>query len=133
MILLTSSNSDNGFVTEVWKSLDSGETWTRLSPTLDPGLVGYTLDAAPSDPRRIYVTGTLYRTADSGPATQGKIYVSNDEEATSPPSISGTDIEHQAFLAAVHPKKSDALYVRVRGPESPDPGSRRRKLPFVLR
>jgi len=122
VILLTSNNSDAGFVTEVWKSLDSGETWVRLSPALDPGLVGYTLDAAPSDPRRIYVTGTLYRTADSGPATQGKIYVSNDEGATFTAfDLPGADIEHPAFLAAVHPTNPDALYVRVRGPDSPSP------------
>jgi hypothetical protein len=122
VILLTSSNGDTGYVTEVWRSLDSGETWMRLSPTLDPALVGYTLDAAPSDPRRIYVTGTLYRTADSGPATQGQLYVSNDEGATFTAfEIPGTDIEHPAFLAAVHPTNPDALYIRVRGPDPPNP------------
>ena len=58
MILLTSSNIDGNYKTEVWRSLDAAETWTRLSPTLEPALVGLTLDAAPSDPRRLYVTGT---------------------------------------------------------------------------
>jgi hypothetical protein len=122
VILLTSTNIDGSLLTEVWRSLDSGETWTRLASTLDPALVGYTLDAAPSDPRRIYVTGTLYRSADTGPATQGQIYVSNDEGATfTAYDIPGTDIEHLAYLAAVHPTNPDALYVRVRGPNSPSP------------
>jgi hypothetical protein len=122
VILLTSSNIDDAYVTEVWRSLDSGETWTRLSPTLDRGLIGLTLDAAPSDPRRVYVTGTLFLSGDGGAATQGKIYVSNDEGATfTAYDIPATDVEHPAFLAAVHPSNPDALYVRVRGPDVTGP------------
>jgi hypothetical protein len=118
VILLTSANVDGNYKTEVWRSLDAAVTWTRLSPTLSPTLVGLTLDAAPSDPRRLYVTGTEYRDVDGGASTQGKIYVSDDEGMSFTAfDIPGTNIEYSPYLAAVHPSNRDALYVRVSGPE----------------
>jgi photosystem II stability/assembly factor-like uncharacterized protein len=60
----------------IWKSVDGGESWQRLTtglPTTDMGRIG--LDVARSMP------GTLYATVDAEPATGG-IYRSDDDGAS---------------------------------------------------
>jgi photosystem II stability/assembly factor-like uncharacterized protein len=58
----------------IYKTLDGGDTWTKLTAGLPAGLIGkIDLDIAPSNPRRVYALieapgdeRALYRTDDSG-------------------------------------------------------------------
>ncbi len=56
----------------VWKSVDGGDSWTKLSEGLPEGVVGrIAVKVAPSNPQVVYVMtesdeGTLYRSADRG-------------------------------------------------------------------
>ncbi len=56
----------------VWKSVDGGDSWTKLEEGLPEGVVGrIAVKVAPSDPEVVYVMtesdeGTLYRSADRG-------------------------------------------------------------------
>jgi MYXO-CTERM domain-containing protein len=125
VILLTSVPGDGGtYVTAIWRSRDGAGSWTQLPGAIDPNLVAETLDAAPSDPTRLYVTGLVWSTGDAGTTNSGKIYVSKDDGATfeSYP-LPGARFLHAPFLAAVHPTNPDVLYVRVRGPDLSPPSS----------
>jgi len=115
----------------VFRSDDSGHHFAAVGTPLAGDLYGRTLDAAPSDSSRLYVTahpmveagrtdgGSGSPAADAGTTGPSAIFlVSRDAGATWDqrpiPGLSGDD---DAFIAAVHPTNPDVVFVRVRGPE----------------
>lgn len=115
----------------VWRSDDSGHHFARVGAPLDGDLYGRTLDAAPSDPSRLYVTarpmvdkgrtdgGAAPAPSDAGSTGPASVFlVSRDAGATwETHSIQGLSADEDPFIAAVHPTNPDVVYVRVRGPE----------------
>lgn len=93
-------------------------------------MYGRTLDVAPSDSNRLYVTavpahGKRASRADAGStdasvdATNGSLFVSRDRGASwQENSLRGTSLDDQPFIAAVHPSNPDVLFVRTRSPET---------------
>jgi photosystem II stability/assembly factor-like uncharacterized protein len=67
----------------VWKSVDGGDSWTKLTEGLPEGVVGrIAVKVAPSNPEVVYVMtesdeGTLYRSDDRG-ETFRKVYSDSD-------------------------------------------------------
>jgi photosystem II stability/assembly factor-like uncharacterized protein len=122
-LALTSTGDGTGnYVSQVWRSSDSGATWNKLTDNLDPILLGLTIDPAPSDPKRVYVTGSLFQQQDAGVMTQGVLYRSEDGgETWVRRDIPDTDNINQPYLSAVDPANPDILYVRVRGPNATAP------------
>lgn len=54
--------------TRVWRTLDDGDTWTPISPSLDDSAIS-ALEVAPADSQRIYVgteNGGIFRSTDGG-------------------------------------------------------------------
>ncbi|CAN95529.1 hypothetical protein predicted by Glimmer/Critica [Sorangium cellulosum So ce56] len=49
--------ASDAILTQVWESNDDGRTWTQAGVDFPSTFLGVTLDSAPSDPRRIYVSG----------------------------------------------------------------------------
>ena len=105
------SIDDQGVVTyenRVVETRDAGETWSELAP-LPSDFSAETLEVAPSDPRRIYVSGT----ASTNPLL-GVLARSEDGGATwlrselSLPQGSGS-----VFVGAIDPNDADRLWVRV--------------------
>src|ERR1019366_5553119 len=47
---------DWGYTQQTYESIDDGKTWAALGTPIDPMAVVTTLDVAPSDPNRIYVS-----------------------------------------------------------------------------
>ena len=96
----------------LYKTIDGGETWTRLSTGLPQGLIGkIDLDIAPSNPRRVFALieapgpeRALYRTDDSG-ATWTRL--AND------PAL----LRRPFYYTNVHadPKNQDVVYVNSEG------------------
>lgn len=88
-------------------------------------LIGYTIDPAPSDANRIYVTAAVFRTTpapdesdvpEGPPDGPGVLLRSEDGGATwSRSLIPGASIQHAPFIAAVDPTNPDVLYVRTQG------------------
>ena len=91
------------------QSRDAGQTWTKLADLPPDVEEAFTVDSAPSDASRIYVsalmksgTGALLVSTDRGGGWQARTFAS-------------ADINNQAYIAAVHPTKPDTLFVRTNG------------------
>jgi hypothetical protein len=99
--------ADQGGAYAIEESSDDGATWTPLAATWDGATLaaGLTLDSAPSDANRIYVTGA----SETG---DGLLMVSTDHGAHYARYVI-TDLHHAPFIAAVDPKNPDALFVRT--------------------
>jgi hypothetical protein len=58
-VAITATQNTNGeFYTQMFRTVDNGRTWAKAGVQLPPGLSVTTIDTAPSDPNRIYVSGT---------------------------------------------------------------------------
>ncbi len=120
-LLLTSTylgQDDAGnfsYDSEIWATHDDGVTATQVGQSLVPDLIPETLDVAPSDPNRVYVSGTR-RIA--GVAT-GALLRSTNAGLTFAeldfPLVAGDAglIDRAPYIAAVDPKNPDRVYVRV--------------------
>jgi hypothetical protein len=111
-------NIDGGtiFDSRVLRTNDDGVNWTAVGTPLDPTLIVETIDIAPSDPSRLYVSAirgeietlnaSLLVSSDSG-ATWTEYDVPLDKSK-----------ERAPFIAAVDPTDPDRVYVRTSGPLS---------------
>ncbi len=99
--------------TRVWQSADDGAHWSQLGAPLDPTVQVTTLDVAPSDPARLYVTGT--RGFDA--ARTSSLFVSTDTGATwtERPLPFDANVDVADYIAAVDPLSADRVYVRSSG------------------
>jgi Sortilin, neurotensin receptor 3, len=105
------STTDAGVLlydTEVLQTSDTGKTWQPLTGVVDPTLVIDTLDTAPSDPHRVYITGAVYG------QDHATMLVSKDGgQSYAPYTIPFITNELGAFIAAVDPNVEDTVYVRT--------------------
>jgi photosystem II stability/assembly factor-like uncharacterized protein len=105
---------DGGFTSQIVRSDDDGQTWTDLGPPLPIDLLPLTIDVAPTDASRIYVSGRLDKTRDYA----STLLRSTDGGQT----FTRFDVpesaqHHLAYIAAVHPFDPDRVYVRVYDPQ----------------
>jgi photosystem II stability/assembly factor-like uncharacterized protein len=113
--------NDGHYDAGLWRSPDRAGTWTSLGNVTAESVLPFTLDPAPSDSRRIYVTGAvLPAMGDAGAASSGDgpgaLFRSRDGGATwERRPIPGTSRQSAPYIAKVDPKDPDGLYVRVRG------------------
>jgi len=106
------------FRTVVFETHDFGRTFAPLGPPLDASLLAYTVEIAPSDASRIYVSAAK-RNSERDYA--GYLFASSDHGKT----FARHDLalvagERSAWIAAVDPNDPRRLYVRTAGgPETP--------------
>jgi len=113
VVALTASSDDPGGTVPagVFASVDDGAHWTQLAQDLDPSVLVTTIDVAPSDPHRLYVSGTrgfgLGRTA--------SLFVSLDDAATWTERSVPLDTASEAFIyiGGVDPVDADRVYIRT--------------------
>ncbi len=110
-LALTSNGLGAGmFLTQVWASPDNAASWAQAGVDLPADLAALTVDSAPSNGMRIYVSGLH-----SGGA-QGAIERSPDRGKTwERVDIPGTNADKAPYIAAVDPTNEDVLYVRLTG------------------
>ncbi|WP_437852310.1 WD40/YVTN/BNR-like repeat-containing protein [Sorangium sp. So ce363] len=111
LLLGSSVMASDAILTQVWESKDDGRTWTQAGVDFPSTFLGVTLDSAPSDPRRIYVSGRR-----NGPTFEGIVRRSDDRGATWEEfDVPGSDDRNLPYLGAVDPKDPDVVYVRRDG------------------
>jgi hypothetical protein len=95
---------------ELKESLDKGNTWNKLGASLPSDFVyALTVDEAPSDPSRLYVSGI-------NKSNQGVLVRSTDRGKTwKTLNILTTSQSDQPYIAAVHPTNPDIVFVRTSG------------------
>ncbi|MGD0527170.1 MAG: sialidase family protein, partial [Polyangiaceae bacterium] len=101
-----------GYLQHVFTSTDDGVTWA-ITGTIDPQATVTTLEVAPTDPMRIYVSA--YR--GEGMARTTSIFASSDGGQTWTEHQTPLDpnTETAVYIAAVDPNNEDLLYVRSAG------------------
>ncbi len=103
------------FASQLLESNDDGESFSPLGPELPPDLLPLTLDVAPSDSKRVYLSAR-------NSATDGYssvLLVSHDGGLTFTRTVvPATSSSRLAYIAGVHPLDADRVYLRVNDPES---------------
>ena len=74
LVLVSSSDLGGQFLNQVWRSADQGRTFQQLGSNLPGDFLGLTLDPAPSDTRRIYVSGVFSTPGDGGVRLRARSY-----------------------------------------------------------
>jgi hypothetical protein len=101
--------ADGTIVNQLYASDDDGRTFSPLGPPLPSSIrLVATLDVAPSDPSRIYVSGlaqdrtaVFLRSDDGGESFEATTLETNASESETP------------YIAAVDPDDADIVYVRT--------------------
>ena len=113
LIISNSTGQDDAgdaiFLTQVWQTTDSGHTWAQAGVDLPSQFLGLTVDTAPSDAQRIYLSGR-----NGPPDYPGVLERSDDRGATwQELPIPGADSTHLPYIGAVDPHNADIVYVRL--------------------
>jgi hypothetical protein len=112
---LGQDDAGSTFNTRVWATHDDGTTVAQVGPSLDPDIIPETIDVAPSDATRVYVSGTrriagvangvLLRSSDGG-----QTFAETDFPLVA---SDGGLVDRAPYIAAVDPTNPDRVYVRV--------------------
>jgi hypothetical protein len=101
------------YKTQLWLSTDDAHSFAPLGPRFDPTLLGETVEVAPGDPSRVYVSAVR----GEGASRQGVLLVSSDGGVTwaeRRPLLEPKELA--PFIAAVDPKRADRIYLRTSAP-----------------
>lgn len=111
-LAISSYYSGTTYVTELWETQNNGASYTRAAHIEDDHYAR-TIDAAPSDPNRVYLSVLFLDPSDFDVPGVPALLVSSDRgknwtrrDLPVPPSS-------DPYIAAVHPTNPDALYVRT--------------------
>ncbi len=115
LVMLTGSGVDGGIVGKMFRSSDKGQTWTPFANPLPDDFSPQEIAFAPSDSKRIYVTGQTINTnsavlerSDDG----GNTWTSSPIPMTLDPSQIWT-----IRISGVHPTNEDLVFIRADGLE----------------
>ncbi|MGH7285683.1 MAG: WD40/YVTN/BNR-like repeat-containing protein, partial [Polyangiaceae bacterium] len=108
------TDAGNAYASQLFVSNDAGATWS-LRSTLDPSLLIDSVEVAPSDPERVYVSAVRPEAAH----VNGVLLESDDDGAHwMAHKISLEPAEQGLYVAAVDPKNASRVYLRTSGTES---------------
>lgn len=110
-----SGNLDGGggYAQQPYESTDDGAHWAAFGTAIDPTAIVTTIDVAPSDPNRIYVSA--FR--GDGMARTASLFVSSDKGTTWTERMAPLDaaLESAVYIGAVDPTNEDIVYLRSEG------------------
>lgn len=127
LVLRTTTEPNGNYDLVVFRSDEEGNRFAPLGPPISLDLVGQTIDPAPSDPNRIYVTATVWPSA---PAANAGIPSEGAANANAPGIllrsrdggttwerliVPGASSKQPPLIAAIHPTNPDILYLRLPG------------------
>ncbi len=100
------------YTSRLFETQDQGRTFAPIGTPLDPTLLGETVDVAPSDATRIYLSAVR----NPGASATAVLLTSNDHGvAFDEHPVALTTSEQRAFIASVDPTRADRVYVRTAG------------------
>ena len=109
VLLISNSIGGSMFLTELWETKDNAATWTLAGVDMPVDFLGLTLDAAPSDPDRVYVSGRYGK-----PGYDGAIERTNDRGKTwQKLLIPGSNDTALPYIGGIDPVNADVVYVRL--------------------
>jgi MYXO-CTERM domain-containing protein len=114
VLIISNSSGQNDagmgtFLTQLWETSDNAKTWTQAGVSLPDLFLGLTVDAAPSDRNRVYLSGRY-----GPPDYAGALERSDDRGATwQDLPIPGTDSTHLPYIGGIDPTNPDVVYVRI--------------------
>ncbi|HSO32642.1 MAG TPA: sialidase family protein [Labilithrix sp.] len=111
------TDAGSSFKSQLYLSTDDGRTFVPLGARLDPTLLAESVELAPSNPNRIYISAV--RGADA--TRKGVMLVSDDAgKQWKERALELAPKELAPFIAAVDPTRPDRVYLRTSAsPESP--------------
>jgi uncharacterized membrane protein YgcG len=111
VLIISNGMGKDVFLTQLWESSDNAKTWTQAGVNLSSSFLARTVDSAPSDPSRIYVSGRF-----GSPEYTGALQRSKDRGKTweSLPIPNSNDL-NLPYIAAIDPKDPNIVYVRLDG------------------
>ncbi len=98
----------------IFESTDNGGTWSVIRDGLDKNAVVVTLDIAPSNPLRVYLSGNLVVNG----ALQGFVARSDDGGRNFTYAKADFPNASQIYIAAVDPFDADLVYLRTYGTDA---------------
>ncbi len=110
---LGQDDAGSTFTSKVWSTTDDGAHWAQVGQALDPDVLPETIEIAPSDASRVYVSGTR---KDPTGKPEGVLLASKDGGATwTQSTFPLAAVERAPFIAAVDPSDPQRVYVRIKG------------------
>jgi photosystem II stability/assembly factor-like uncharacterized protein len=98
------------FQSQLLRSDDDGASWSPVGGPLRSDLLPLTIDAAPSDAARVYLSARLGAANDFASVL---LRSSDGGQTFDSADIPETSSSRHAFIAAVHPSDPDRVYIRV--------------------
>jgi hypothetical protein len=95
---------------QIVRSSDDGRTWTNVGAPLPLEVFPLSIDVAPTDRSRVYLSGRLGASDGYASVLMRSTDGGSTFERTMVPE---TDVLRMAYVAAVHPLDADEVYVRV--------------------
>jgi len=113
VVAFATTVSAGQFNAQVVQSVDDGQSWQSIGATLPSGVLPYTIDVAPSDPSRMYLSARV-----ENDGAYGSVLLRSDDggQAFKTFDIPETTGIGETFIAAVHPSMPDVVYLRVYDP-----------------
>lgn len=109
----TSSDGGGGLLTILFETNDGAVSFRRIGTPLGEDFLALTVEVAPSNAKRVYVSGTV--SGDGGTSMTPTIARSDDRGGAFRRTTLGTfGAGYTAWVSAVDPKDPSTLYVRVR-------------------
>lgn len=109
VLLISNSVGGSMFLTELWETKDNAATWQLAGVDMPADFLGLTLDAAPTDPNRVYVSGRFGK-----PAYAGAIERTDNRGKTwQTLLIPGSNDLALPYISAIDPQNPDVVYVRL--------------------
>ncbi len=112
LVVSSTAGDGGGFHTVLFETNDGAATFHTLGHALGTDFLAQTVEVAPSDPRRIYVSGTV--TADGGAQTPAVLRSIDRGASFTRTMLSSFGAGHSAWISAVDPKAPGTVYVRMR-------------------
>jgi MYXO-CTERM domain-containing protein len=115
-VSITSTGIDsNVFHVQVFETADGGASWSAAGAPLKTDLLAETIDVAPSNPKRLYVSGTVEV---PGASRKGALETSVDRGATWSRALIDLSGDQSIYIGAVDPTDDQRVYLRTRGSAS---------------